>query len=371
MDTETAEMELPDSEHEIQQTVAGAKVAPEHAAHATARNGRETWWRRCGSKEKGFSYLDARGQAITDARKLERIHALVIPPAWEEVRIAPSPRTSLQVVGVDAAGRLQYHYSAEFVACQQRIKFAKIEHFGDYLPALRRQTNLDIAQDGLSRERVLAVIVRLVNDLYFRVGSEESVSRYKTFGVTTLRNRHLTIQPNGELLFQFIGKHHIPHRRLLVDEHLAELLREIKAIRGERLFNYLDANKKPHAVTPHDVNHYIKAATAPQFSAKDFRTWGGTLLAAIALAEMGTTTAEMQQKRNIVEAVRRVSERLGNTPAVCRGSYIHPIVFERYQQGVTLRDFRQAAQRAIKRQQPELEIEEVELLRLFATQPDC
>ena len=371
MGTAEAETKRDESGHEIQQTVAGAKVAPEHAARATAKNGRENWWRRCGSKEKGFSYRDAKGQAITEERKLDRIHALVIPPAWEEVRIAPSPRSPLQVVGVDSVGRLQYHYSAEFVACQQRIKFAKIEHFGDYLPALRRQTNVDIAKDGLPRERVLAVIVRLVNDLYFRVGSEESVSRYKTFGVTTLRNRHLTIQPNGELLFQFIGKHHIPHRRILVDAHLADSLREIKAIRGPRLFNYLDDGGKPRAITPHDVNHYIKAATAPQFSAKDFRTWGGTLLAAIALAERGAADTEAQQKRSIVEAVKQVSERLGNTPAVCRGSYIHPVVFERYQQGITLKDFRQAAQRAIKKQQPELEIEEIELLKLFATQPDC
>ena len=352
-------------------TITGETVTAKTAVSAAERNGRAKWWRRCGSKEEGFTYWTAGGAPMTEAKQIERIQALVLPPAWSDVRIAPAPRSPLQAVGVDTSGRLQYRYHADFTACQQRIKFAKIEHFGEYLPALRRQANHDIALDGLPKERVLAVVVRLINELYFRVGAEESVSRYRTYGVTTLRNRHLQIQPDGHLVFQFIGKHHVPHRRVLVDAELHALLHEIKAIRGPRLFNYLDAAGQPHAITPHDVNHYIKAATAPQFSAKDFRTWGATLLAAITLAEMGRAENDKQRQHNLIEAVKAVAERLGNTPAVCRGSYIHPIVFERYEQGITLADFRQAAQRAIRRHQPEYELEEAELLKLFKAADDC
>ncbi len=350
---------------EMDETVAGEKVAAGHAQQAADRNGRAKWWRRVGTKDAGFAYTDAKGRAVANAAQLERIHALVIPPAWTEVRIAPSAGSPLQVVGIDGAGRLQYHYHADFVARQQGKKFAKIAHFGEYLPALRQRTNADIAQEGLPREKALAVMVRLINELYFRVGSEASVERYRTYGITTLRNQHLEIGENGELRFGFVGKHHVAHRRVLVDAELHDLLREIKAIRGPRLFQYLDDHGRPRPITPRDINHYIKTATAPQFSAKDFRTWGGSLLAAVALAEMGPTDSEHQRRHNLVLAVEQVAERLGNTPAVCRGSYIHPVVLEKYAQGVTLKDFRQAAQRAIRRRQPDYEIEELELMKMF------
>ena len=348
-----------------EETVAGEKVAAGHARQVVESNGRAKWWRRLGTKDTGFTYADANGKPVTDERQLERIRALIIPPAWREVRIAPKPNNPLQVVGIDGGDRAQYHYHADFVAAQQGKKFSKIEHFGDYLPSLRRRTNADIAQSGFRREKALAVMVRLINELYFRVGSEDSVSHYRTYGITTLRNQHLQIGENGEVRFGFVGKHHVPHRRVLVDPELHDLLREIKAIKGPRLFQYLDENGKPRPITPREINHYIKAATAPQFSAKDFRTWGGTLLAAVALAEIGPTNDERQRKHNLVVAVEQVAERLGNTPAVCRGSYIHPIVLERYEQGVTLKDFRQAAQRAIRRHQPDYELEEIELMNLF------
>ena len=208
-------------------------------------------------------------------------------------------------------------------------------------------------------------MIRLINHLYFRVGSEASVERYRTYGITTLRNHHLRIEPNGVLEFHFVGKHHIHQRRLFVDTELAAILQEIKAIRGSRLFNWLDEHGRPHPVTPQEINRYIKAATGPEFSAKDFRTWGGTLEAATALAEMGRPESERQAQRNIVQATKRVAERLGNTPIVCRDCYIHPAVFERYRSGVTLTDFRPRVQRAIRRCQPEYETEERELLELF------
>jgi len=334
-------------------------------AEIVERGARARWWRRCGSKRRGFWYEDAAGKKITSEEQLERIKALVIPPAWTNVRISPSARSRLQAIGIDTSERVQYLYHAQYAARQQRRKFEKIERFGEYLPALRRRTNEDIARDDFSRERVLAVIIRLINELYFRVGSEESVRRYRTYGVTTLRNRHLEIKPNGQLIFSFKGKHHIHHRRIIVDKELAMLLRDIKAIGGARLFEYYDAEGRVRAITPRDVNEYIKSATAPEFSAKDFRTWGGTLLAAVKLAEIGGAEDEKEVKKNIVRAVKRVAEHLGNTPTVCRGCYIHPRVIELYQQGTTLEEFRKRVARYIQRIEPEYEPEEKALLNML------
>jgi DNA topoisomerase-1 len=332
------------------------------------RGARVRWWRRLGSKGRGFRYEDALGRALRDETGLARISSLVIPPAWKQVRISPSPRSRLQAVGVDTSGRVQYIYHPQFAARQQRKKYEKIERFGESLPALRRKTNEDIQLEGLPRERVLAVVVRLINDLYFRVGSEKSVQRYRTYGVTTLRNRHLEITRGGRLLFNFVGKHHVRHRVLHVDEELAALIGDIKKIGGSRLFEYYDQQGRVRAVSPRDVNEYIKAATAPEFSAKDFRTWGGTLLAAVELAEIGPAADERQAKRNLVRAVERVAERLGNTPTVCRGCYIHPKVLESYLRGVTLEQFRRRVERSIKRIQPEYEVEELALLKMLRSQ---
>ena len=329
------------------------------------RGARARWWRRLGSKKKGFHYQDATGKRITGETELARISSLVIPPAWEHVRIAPSPRSRVQAVGLDTSGRAQYLYHPQFAARQQRKKYEKIERFGELLPALRLKTNADINLEGFPRERVLAVVVRLINDLYFRVGSENSVARYRTYGVTTLRNRHLEIKRGGRLAFNFVGKSSIRHRVLHVDEELATLIADIKKIGGPRLFEYYDAEGRVRAVRPSDVNDYIKAATAPEFSAKDFRTWGGTLLAAIELAEIGKPEDEKQAKRNLVKAVKRVAERLGNTPTVCRGCYIHPKVLTSYEQGVTLEEFRRRVERSIRRIQPEYEPEEMALLKLL------
>ncbi len=334
------------------------------------RGARARWWRRLGSKGRGFRYEDARGRVLRDEEAVARISSLVIPPAWKEVRISPSSRGRLQAIGVDTSGRVQYIYHPQFAARQQRKKYEKIERFGESLPALRRQTNEDIQREGLPRERVLAVVVRLINDLYFRVGSEKSVEHYRTYGVTTLRNRHLEIKRGGRLLFNFVGKHHVRHRVVHVDEELATLIGDIKKIGGSKLFEYYDQQGRVRAVSPRDVNDYIKAATAPDFSAKDFRTWGGTLLAAVELAEIGPAEDERQAKKNLVRAVLRVAERLGNTPTVCRGCYIHPKVLDDYLRGVTLEQFRRRVERNIKRIQPEYEVEELALLKMLRARPN-
>jgi DNA topoisomerase-1 len=340
-------------------------ITPALLAGSATRDKRANWWRRRGSKSRGFRYETAAGRRIEDEAALERIKSLVIPPAWSEVRISPSPRSPLQAIGFDQAGRVQRIYHPSFTARRARRKYEKIERFGAALPALRRKTNEDIAREDMGKQRVLAVVVRLINDLYFRVGSEESVRRYRTYGVTTLRNRHLEIKRGGQLVFKFTGKHHVKHRRILVDEELAALIRDIKAIGGAKLFEYVGEDGRVHAVTPRDVNDYIKSAAGPEFSAKDFRTWGGTLLAATELAEIGCCEEQRQAKRNVAAAVKRVAEHLGNTPTVCRSCYIHPAVLEAYTRGTSIEEFRPRRARRIQRQQPEYTVEELALLKLL------
>jgi DNA topoisomerase-1 len=332
---------------------------------SATRGRRANWWRRRGSKRSGFRYETAEGRPVRDEAAIERIKSLAVPPAWREVRVSPSPRSRLQAIGLDTAGRVQRIYHPSFVAARARRKYEKIERFGEHLPALRRRTNEDIARAGLGKERVLAVVVRLINDLYFRVGSETSVKHYRTYGVTTLRNRHLEIKRGGLLEFSFTGKHHVKHRRLLADEELAALLRDIKALGGARLFNYVGEDGRVRPVKPRDVNDYIKAATAPDFSAKDFRTWGGSLLAAVELAELGCCEDAREARSNIVRAVERVAAHLGNTPAVCRSCYIHPAVLEAYERGQTIEEFRPRNARRIQRQQPEYSVEELSLIKLL------
>lgn len=336
------------------------------AKEAIEKGRRGKWWQRKGGKSKGFRYVDADGKIIKDEAHLERIRSLVIPPAWQFVRVSPSMNSSLQAVGMDTTGRVQYLYNPKFRAKQEKKKFEKIEKFGEYLPKLRRITNEHLELEGFPREKVLAVMMRLINSLYIRLGTEKSVRHYKTYGITTLQNRHLEVKPGGKLVFSFVGKHHIEHRKILVDKELASVMQDLKAIGGARkLFNYLDENGKPRSIKPKDINEYLKTATAPEFSAKDFRTWGGTLLTALELADLGAAQEEKEIKKNICAAVRNVAEQLGNTPTVCRASYIHPTVLKTYEKGITLDEFRPKKKREIHRIEAEYEPEEKALMKLF------
>jgi len=330
------------------------------------RGRRSKWWRRLGTPRSGFRYVDAAGRRIVDATSLERIKALVIPPAWQLVRISPSVSSRIQAVGVDTTGRVQYLYHPQFAARQQKKKFEKIERFGKFLPQLRAATNEHLALDGFPREKVLALMIRLINQLYIRMGGEKSASDFKTYGITTLQNRHLDIKRGGKLVFEFVGKSYIKHRKVLVDEELAAIMKQLKDLGTSRkLFHYRDAEGKPRPVKPSELNEYIKVVTHQDFSAKDFRTWGGTLLAAVELAEIGCGTSEAEVKRNIVKAVKKVAEQLGNTPAVCRGSYIHPVVLRAYENGVILEDFQRKKVRRTKRNEEDYSPEEYSLLKLF------
>ncbi|MEO6333580.1 MAG: DNA topoisomerase IB [Pyrinomonadaceae bacterium] len=337
-------------------------------ARTTIEKGRRArWFTRRGSKGRGFFYTDKNGKKITDEVTLERIRALVIPPAWRHVRITPAASSAIQAVGMDTTGRIQYLYHSKFSEKQQSKKFAKIERFGEYLPRLRSVTNEDLSLEGFPREKVLAVMMRLINSLYIRVGTEKSAKHYRTYGITTLQNKHLEIKRGGQLVFDFVGKSHIKHRKVLVDEELATLMKDLKQLGGARkLFHYLGEDGKPRSIKPGDLNSYIKQATAPEFSAKDFRTWGGTLLAAAALADLGRAETEREIKGNIVKAVKDVAEQLGNTPTVCRGSYIHPTVLKAYESGLTIDEFRsKKARRRIQRVETDFEPEEKALIKLL------
>jgi DNA topoisomerase-1 len=334
---------------------------------AVEKGRRAKWWRRKGSKSRGFRYFEPSGKEIKDAEALERIKLLVIPPAWKFVRISPSAGGRLQAVGVDTTGRIQYLYHSQFSERQQRKKFEKIERLGKALPTFRSVTNEHLALEGFPREKVLAVMMRLINSLYMRVGSEKSVRTYKTFGITTLQNRHLTIDRNGKLVFDFVGKSHIKHRKIMVDKDLARVMSELKDIGPSRkLFHYVADDGTIRAIKPADINAYIKAATSSEFSSKDFRTWGGTLLAALELAEIGPAENEREAKRRVVQAVKRVAEQLGNTPSVCRGSYIHPAVISSYSEGVTIAEFEPRKSRRIKLSQSDYEPGEQALLQLLS-----
>ncbi|MBV9242081.1 MAG: DNA topoisomerase IB [Acidobacteria bacterium] len=327
---------------------------------------RAKWWTRKGSPRRGFTYWTCDGKQVKDAGEVERVTSLVIPPAWRDVRINPHAGGKIQAIGIDARGRVQYLYHAKFAEARARKKFAKIETFGEYMPVLRKVTNEHIGLDGFPREKVLAIMTRLINSLYIRIGTDRSVREYRTYGITTLGKRHVSFKRDGSVIFEFVGKSKIHHRKVLMDEELAVLVKDLTAIgRGRKLFQYLDDDGRPRAVTPTQINAYIKSITAPEYSAKDFRTWGATMLAALEFADLGPAEDDRQVKKNIVAVVKSVAERLGNTPTVCRSSYIHPLILKAYEKGITIENFTPIQRRHLKRYESEFEPAEVSLLEMF------
>ncbi|HEX8210533.1 MAG TPA: hypothetical protein VF584_10190 [Longimicrobium sp.] len=296
---------------------------------------KERPWRRVGTPETGFSYLRGDGAPLKSKAALERIRKLVIPPAWTDVEISPDPEAKVQVTGIDKAGRKQYRYNAEFTAKRSRGKYRKLLDLARCIPHLREVTDEHLGREGVGRERVLATIVRLMMRGAFRVGSERYATENKTFGLATLRKNHLRIEGNN-LVFKYRGKKAVHQRQVVADTPLVEVMREILEIPGPRLFKYRDDEGKAHPVTSRDVNEYVKEIVGKRFTSKDLRTWGGTVRAAVVLAELGPPKNATEAKKNTLLACKLVSADLGNTPAVCRSSYIHPAVFERYERGLTI-----------------------------------
>jgi DNA topoisomerase-1 len=324
---------------------------------------RKGGWRREGSKRR-FRYVDSRGRPIADDAKLARIEALVIPPAWKDVWISPRAGAKLQATGVDAAGRRQYLYHPEFRAQQEQAKYDKLIRFAEALPELRAAMAEHMERDTYDRLRVSAIAVRLITQTWFRPGSERYVRESRTYGVTTLTRRHISVRGN-KIAFSFPGKHKVRVRTALVDSELAAAVRELLELPGgRRVFRY-DEDGTISNLHSRRLNDYIREYLGEEFSAKDFRTWGGTLLAGVALAERGVSESEAEAKRNVTAVMRNVAERLGNTPAVTRASYVSPAVVEQYLDGRTIEDFRPRHLRIVTARDIGLALEEQALLSLL------
>jgi DNA topoisomerase-1 len=324
---------------------------------------RKGGWRRTGSKRR-FRYVDSRGKPIADEAKLARIETLVIPPAWKEVWISPRAGAKLQATGVDAAGRRQYLYHPEYRARQEQAKYDNLIRFAEALPELRAAMAEHMERDMYDRLRVSAIAVRLINQTWFRPGSDRYVRESRTYGVTTLTRRHVSVRGNT-IAFRFRGKHKVLVRTAFVDSELADAVRDLlKLPGGRRVFRY-DEEGTISNLHSRRLNEYIQEYLGEEFSAKDFRTWGGTLLAAIAFAERGAPESEAEAKRRVAAVMRSVADRLGNTPAVTRASYVSPAVVEQYLDGRTIEDFRPRHLRIVTARDTGLDLEEQALLSLL------
>ena len=321
-------------------------------------------WKRLGSPRRGFRYEDSRGRAIADRAALERIDSLRIPPAWKDVWISPRAGAKLQATGVDKAGRRQYLYHPEFRARQEQAKFDKLVLFADRLPELRKTMSEHLDQEPMSFEWTAAVAVRLINEGWFRVGDERYARNYKTFGITTLRKGHVRVR-GSRITFRFRAKHRVLCRTTVVDTDLADAMKQLLALPGgRRLFRY-QRDGEIYNLGARKLNEYIREHMGEEFTAKDFRTWGGTLVGAIQLAAAKPAETATAQKRTVAAVMRAVGERLGNTPAVARASYVSPAVVEQYLDGRTIDDFRPRHLRVVGARDLNLDPEEQALVSLL------
>ncbi|HEX5342254.1 MAG TPA: DNA topoisomerase IB [Duganella sp.] len=301
---------------------------------------------------KRFRYLDADGSAVTDEETLARIKALVIPPAWTEVWICKHPLGHLQATGRDARGRKQYRYHARWRTHRDEAKYGRMLSFGKALPSIRQAVDAALRLPGLPREKVLATVVYLLEATLMRIGNEEYARENKSFGLTTLRERHVRLN-GGKVEFRFRGKSGVQHAVEVHDRRLANIIRRMRDLPGQELFQYEDDDGNPHAIDSADVNDYLQAISGADYTAKDFRTWAGTVLAAVALQGYEKFDSETQAKKNLVQAIASVAQKLGNTPAICRKCYIHPAIIEAYLGGTILSPPVEAAVLALLQQRLE------------------
>ncbi len=291
-----------------------------------------------------FRYVTPEGRTIRNADELRRIRALVIPPAWKDVWISADPRGHLQAVGRDARGRKQYRYHPKWRLVRDETKYHRLIGFAQALPAIRARTTRDLRNPKLTREKVLAAVVQLLEKTLIRVGNDEYARENRSFGLTTLRDGHVAVN-GGKVRFSFRGKSGVEHDIQLDDRRLARIIKACRDIPGYDLFQYLDEHGERHVVGSADVNAYLKEITGQDYTSKDFRTWAGTVLAAQTLQEFEKCESDSQAKRNIVQAVESVAKRLGNTKAVCRKCYIHPAILDAYMDGSMVKTLADRARR--------------------------
>jgi DNA topoisomerase-1 len=287
---------------------------------------------RCG---RGFRYRSADGRIVRDRHTLKRIASLVIPPAWDSVWICPIEHGHLQATGRDERGRKQHLYHSRWREIRDQTKYERVLDFARALPGIRKQIKHDLRRAGLCREKVLATVVRLLEVSLIRVGNEEYARDNKSYGLTTMKNRHAKVR-GAKIKFQFRGKSGKEHVVEVEDRRVARIVRACQDLPGQELFQYVDEASQKHDVGSGDVNDYLRETTGRDFTAKDFRTWAGTVSAAVELRRLGEADSQTDRKKNVVAAVKTTARSLGNTPAVCRKSYIHPAIIETYLAGSLL-----------------------------------
>ncbi len=308
--------------------------------------------------KEGWDYFAADGNPITDEDTIARIRKLAIPPAYRDVWICPSENGHIQAVGRDARGRKQYRYHTRWREVRDEGKYARMLVFGRELPKIRARVEHDLRLAGLAREKVLAAIVRLLERTLMRIGNEEYAKTNKSFGLTTLRQRHVKVRGQG-LTFDFRAKHGIAWHIELKDRRLSNIIGKLTDLSGQDLFQYLDDDGHTHGITSDDVNAYLREITGEDITAKDFRTWAATNLAAIALAELEHFDTKAKARKNVLRAVESVAKMLGNTPSICRKCYIHPAIFDAYLDGSLLEGIRARAEDALEHDGVGLTAEEI------------
>lgn len=284
----------------------------------------------------GFAYFDAHGRTVRDPAVLRRIRALVIPPAWREVWISPFANGHLQATGRDGRGRKQFRYHARWREVRDAAKYHRTLAFGRALPRIRARVARDAGRPGLGRAKVIAVMIRLLETTQVRVGNEEYLRQNQSVGLSTMRNRHAQVH-GARLRFVFRGKSGKQHDVELNDRRIARVVRRLQELPGQELFQYVDAEGRPQTISSHDVNAYLHEIAGEEFSAKDFRTWAGTVFTAVELGRHPRAGSVREAKRQLVATIRNVAQRLGNTPAICRRCYIHPVITESFLDGHVVR----------------------------------
>ena len=297
-------------------------------------------------KGEEFEYFDAKRKPIRDEQRLLRIKRLAIPPAWSDVWICPLPKGHIQATGRDARRRKQYRYHERWREIRDENKYDRMIVFGKALPKIRKRVQKDLALSGLPRKKVLATVVQLLERSLIRIGNEEYARENKSFGLTTLQDRHVDVK-GSKLRFRFRGKSGRQHEVDVTDRRIARIVSELQDLPGQSLFQYLDDEGNVRDITSQDVNEYLREITGEDFTAKDFRTWAGTVFAAIALRAAGEFETKKQAKANIKHAISAVAEVLGNTPAICRQCYIHPIVLETYLNGKPIEGLKQGTEKEL------------------------
>lgn len=284
---------------------------------------------------KGFSYY-LQEKLVRDKSELAYLRSLAVPPAWNDVRISTNKRAKILASGIDTAGRQQAIYHPDFRSKQDKAKFERILNFGEHLPKMRRQVEHDLSRKRLRKEKVLACVVKLMDEAYFRVGNEQYAKEHGHYGITTLRSKHADITSNS-VTFNFVGKSGQEHHKKISDRQLAHIIKQLDDLPGYEIFKYVDADGQTHNLDSSDVNAYIKDCMGEAYSAKDFRTWGGTLLAAANLANLSYENDRRQRRKQVTSCIRRVARKLGNTPAVTRSSYIDPRVLHAFEDNELLK----------------------------------